>query len=197
MTKEPQMDDYTEVLSARVLKYSQLVAKYRADLIGYLRAMSYNPKKITDQALVQKAKDAAFVLQGRVEALQLDLKDWEARISGNSTDLTRFMKDLDTVLDLGPQISEWETPKSKKLGNDKLGTSLKFEVLEITLRGNTWKVYVTESHNGTFRVAPQVPGEEGRWVVDRKGLTWESTSNGVHKSPKEAAKALEEMLSNG
>lgn len=193
LRKEPQYDGWTTDLLRIVDDSNSRVAKFRADLIGVLEHLESDPSAIQDERVYTKLKDSAFVFQGRVEALQTTIEDWADKLKSDVEKATKAYKSVNVLLGFREKLKEWNQPLTKKKGKSKLGTSIQFEVEEITRRGITWDVYVTEVGGKKYRIAPPTPGEKG-WMLDVGGVTWEALSGQVYSSPKDAAKALEARL---
>ena len=192
VSKEPQFNDWTLDMLKMVDDSNTRVAKFRADLVGVLTHLESDPTAIQTDRVYTALKDSAFVFQGRVDALQTTIENWNDKLKEDAQEALRIYRSVNTLLEYKAKLVEWNTPLTKKKGKTKLDTGIQFEITEITRRGVTWQVYVTDAGKG-YRIAPPNPGEKG-WMVDVKGVTWEALSGQVYSSPKDAAKALEARL---
>lgn len=195
LQKNPQFDGWTAEISQRIQGYSTLVARYRQQLADALSYVAREPEVIQKEGVMTALKDGSFVFEGRVEALQLDVFDWSKKLEEDLAEAKRLHGLVRKLLERGPEVKDWNTPKSEKKGKSRLGTDLTFDVMEITRRGVTWQIYgiiLSGFNDAEYRIAPETPGEKG-WRIDKWTMGWESVTNRVYSKPQEAAKHLQEM----
>jgi hypothetical protein len=192
LVKEPQFDGWTAGISQRIQGYSALVARYRQQLADDLDYIAREPDVIQKEGVLAALKNDSFVFEGRVEALQLDLFDWSKKLEEDLAEAKRLHGLVRKLLEHGPEVKDWNTPKSEKKGKTKLGTTLTFDVMETARRGVTWQIYGIILNGTEYRIAPETPGKKG-WRLDKWAMMWESITGRVYAKPQDAAKHLQEM----
>lgn len=137
---------------------------------------------------LSSALDQAIqTLKAHLYALNTWVKWIEGEIDENQGQKSKI-KAIETSVEA---FNEWLKVKVVPKSKSKLGTSIQFELNEVSRRDQTWLVYYATTSKGKFRIIQE---DNKKWRLDKQDVTWNAVSGVEYRKPAEAAKALEEMI---
>jgi hypothetical protein len=191
---EIDMKGYLPGYSGPALETFETATKSRAEFAAHLsqllRALgTYSPADLASKAsnLTGDLDESIRTLKSHLNALGYWVKWIEGEISENEGQKAK-VKAIQTSID---GYNEWLKVKVKPKKKTKLGTSIQFELVEVSRRDESWLVYYADADTeGKFRIIQQ----GNIWRLDKQSITWDAVNNVEYRKPEDAAKALEALL---
>lgn len=197
-TQGIRLEGWTGDMLPVVQKASREASDARYALVEALRRIYENvtgPKKEIPPQTADALEKLHAEYTAKCEGLHDALSEWLMSVERGQSTLDQKGRDLKTLRGNIAQYNEWARFKVTSKGRTGLGTKLKFDANEISVRNSTYVTYNTAANGRKYRVAPNNGDDRNEWRVDvGGGVGWEALMPDVYKSPKDAAKALAEKL---